>query len=125
MANFQNIKDLIRTLSQGQKLLFDMFRKRRTVPVKYDDAVETLDGNENILLRMIKFGVIVQSGNNLELEDSYQEFFEKFLPSMKKSISHLLKNTSNHSNVTYSITVLRILYCNLSIYGKFATYSEV
>ena len=74
MANFQNIKDLIRTLSQGQKLLFDMFRKRRTVPVKYDDAVETLDGNENILLRMIKFGVIVQSGNNLELEDSYQEF---------------------------------------------------
>ncbi len=100
MANFQNIKDLIRTLSQGQKLLFDMFRKRRTVPVKYDDAVETLDGNENILLRMIKFGVIVQSGNNLELEDSYQEFFEKVLAvneeiniaSVKEYIESLKRN---------------------------------
>ncbi len=79
MANFQNINELIRTLSQGHKLLFDMFQKRRTMSVRYDDAIEILDGNENILLRMIKFGIIVQSGNNLELDDTYQDFFAKVL----------------------------------------------
>ena len=79
MAYFRNIKELTRTLYQGQKLLFDMFQKRKTISVKYDDAVETLEGKEDSLKRMIKFGVIIQSGNNLELDGTYQEFFEKIL----------------------------------------------
>lgn len=79
MAYFRNIKELTHTLYQGQKLLFDMFQKRKTISVKYDDAVETLEGKEDSLKRMIKFGVIIQSGNNLELDGTYQEFFEKIL----------------------------------------------
>lgn len=79
MAYFRNIKELTSALHKGQKLLFDMFQKRKTMSVRYDDAVEVLDGKEDTLMRMIKFGVIVQSGNNLELDNTYQEFFEKVL----------------------------------------------
>lgn len=49
MAYFRNIKELTHTLYQGQKLLFDMFQKRKTISVKYDDAVETLEGKEDSL----------------------------------------------------------------------------
>lgn len=104
MAYFRNIKELTRTLYQGQKLLFDMFQKRKTISVKYDDAVETLEGKEDSLKRMIKFGVIIQSGNNLELDGTYQEFFEKILAvneeisiaSVKENIDSLKLNIASY-----------------------------
>ena len=46
METFRNLKELIRWLSRGQALLADMFSKRKTVAIRYDDAVEVLDGNE-------------------------------------------------------------------------------
>lgn len=79
MSTFHSIKELTRALQQGTKLLNDMFIKRKTVPVKFDDAVETLDGDENKLRHLIEFGVIVQSGDTLELDDAYQRFFEEVL----------------------------------------------
>ena len=42
MATYQSIKELTRGLQQGAKLLNDMFLKRKTVAIKYDDALETL-----------------------------------------------------------------------------------
>lgn len=104
MAYFRNIKELTHTLYQGQKLLFDMFQKRKTISVKYDDAVETLEGKEDSLKRMIKFGVIIQSGNNLELDGTYQEFFEKILAvneeisiaSVKENIDSLKLNIASY-----------------------------
>ena len=56
-----------------------MFLKRKTVAIKYDDALETLDGDENKLKHLINFGVIVQTGDFLELDDTYQRFFEEVL----------------------------------------------
>ncbi|MBO4582079.1 MAG: hypothetical protein J5701_07335 [Bacteroidales bacterium] len=79
MATYHSIKELIRGLQQGTKLLNDMFMKRKTVAVKYDDALETLEGDENKLKHLITFGVIVQSGEALELDDAYQRFFEEVL----------------------------------------------
>ena len=79
MATYQSIKELTRGLQQGAKLLNDMFLKRKTVAIKYDDALETLDGDENKLKHLINFGVIVQTGDFLELEDAYQRFFEDVL----------------------------------------------
>lgn len=79
MPAFNSIKELTRSLQQGAKLLNDMFIKRKTLAVKYDDAVETLDGDENKLKQLISFGVIVQSGDALELDDAYQRFFEEVL----------------------------------------------
>ena len=79
MATYQSIKELTRGLQQGAKLLNDMFLKRKTVAIKYDDALATLDGDENKLKHIINFGVIVQTGDFLELEDAYQRFFEEVL----------------------------------------------
>ncbi len=79
MATYQSIKELTRGLQQGAKLLNDMFLKRKTVAVKYDDALETLDGDENKLKHLISFGVIIQTGDSLELDDAYQRFFEEVL----------------------------------------------
>ena len=79
MPTYSNIKELTRGLQQGAKLLNDMFIKRKTVSVKYDDAVETLEGDENKLKHLINFGVVVRSGDTLELDDAYQRFFEEVL----------------------------------------------
>lgn len=79
MATYHSIKELTRGLQQGAKLLNDMFMKRKTIAVRYDDALETLEGDENKLKHLITFGVIVQTGDALELDDTYQRFFEDVL----------------------------------------------
>ena len=70
---------MTRALQQGSKLLSNMFLQRKTIAVKYDDALETLDGDENKLKLLITYGVIVKSGDSLELDDAYQRFFEEVL----------------------------------------------
>lgn len=79
METFRNLKELIRWLGRGQALLADMFSKRKTVAIRYDDAVEVLDGNEGYLQFLINHGVIIQNSNSLELDDTYQKFFENVL----------------------------------------------
>ena len=56
-----------------------MFFKRKTVSVQYNDAVETLDGDENKLKHLISYGVITQAGDTLELGETYRIFFEEVL----------------------------------------------
>jgi hypothetical protein len=79
MPTFQSIKELTRGLDRGAKLLNDMFAKRKTLLVRYDDALETLDGDEVRLQYLIRYGIIVQSGDLLEMDDTYQRFFEEVL----------------------------------------------
>lgn len=79
MATFRSIRELTRALQQGAKLLSNMFLQRKTVAVKYDDALDTMDGDENKLKHLIAYGVIEQTGDALELDDAYQRFFEEVL----------------------------------------------
>lgn len=79
METFRDLRELIHALSRGQKLLADMFSKRKTVAIRYDDAVETLDGNEEYLKFLIRHGVIIENAESLELDDTYQKFFENVL----------------------------------------------
>ena len=79
MATFRSIKELTRALQQGSKLLSNMFLQRKTIAVKYADAFDTMDGDENKLKHLITFGVIVQTGDSLEFDDAYQRFFEEVL----------------------------------------------
>lgn len=79
METFRDLRELIRWLGRGQTLLADMFSKRKTIALRYDDAVETLDGNEQILQYLIRHGVIIQNAESLELDDAYQTFFENVL----------------------------------------------
>jgi hypothetical protein len=79
MPAFKTLKELIRGLQTGDKLLVDMFNKRKTVAIRYDDAVDTLDGDENKLRFLISHGIIEQADNTLELNDNYLRFFENVL----------------------------------------------
>ena len=80
MATYSSISALIKGLQQSAKLLNDMFSKGRiNIPIRYDDAIEVLDGDENKLKQLIQFGVVVQNENLLELDDVYQDFFERVL----------------------------------------------
>ena len=79
MATFHSIKELARGLQQGARLLNDMFLKRKTVALRYDEALETLDGDENKLRQLIAFCPVVRSGDFVELDDMYQRFFEEVL----------------------------------------------
>src|SRR5574344_2058439 len=79
MPTFKTIRELIRGLQNGYKLLIDMFNKRKTVAIRYDDALETLDGDENKLRYLISHGVIIQTNDTLELDDNYLHFFENVL----------------------------------------------
>lgn len=79
MAIFRSIKELTRALQQSSKLLHNMFLQRRAIAVRYDDALDALEGDENKLKHLISHGVIEQTGDTLELEDIYQRFFEEVL----------------------------------------------
>ena len=79
METFRDLRELIRWLGRGQTLIADMFSKRKTIAIRYDDAVETLDGNEQILQYLIRHGGIIQNAESLELDDAYQTFFENVL----------------------------------------------
>ena len=79
METFRDLRELIRWLGRGQTSTAHMFRKRKTIAIRYDDAVETLDGNEQILQYLIRHGVIIQNAESLELDDAYQTFFENVL----------------------------------------------
>ena len=79
MATYRSILELTRGLQRGAKLLNNMFLQRKTVAVRYDDALEAIEGDENKLKHLIAFGVIIQNGDSLELDDVYQRFFEEVL----------------------------------------------
>lgn len=79
MAIFRSIKELTRALQQGSKLLGNMFLQRKAGAVNYDDALDTLEGDENKLKYLIDHGVIDEAGDSLELSEPYQRFFEEVL----------------------------------------------
>lgn len=80
MATYSSISALLKGLQQSAKLLNDMFMKGRiNISIRYDDAIDVLDGDEHKLKQLIHFGVIAQTDNLLELDDTYQNFFERVL----------------------------------------------
>jgi hypothetical protein len=79
MNHFNSIRELLSILSRGQKLLTEMFEKRKSLSYKYDYAVELMEGNEDIIRLLINKDIIKQNGNLLELDDQFLKFFEDIL----------------------------------------------
>ena len=79
MDSFNDIKDLIATLKREEKLLSEMFSKRKSIDYKYNDAVELVDSDENRIQHLIRRSVIRENGSLLELDDLFLEFFEQVL----------------------------------------------
>ncbi len=79
MSSFKNIRELTNALQKGARLLDDMFRKRKTMSISYDTALEMLDEKENYLQLLIKDGVIEVVDDKLEITEPFMRFFEEIL----------------------------------------------
>lgn len=111
MATFHSLKELIKVLSANSRLLQDMFLKQRvSLFISYDDAVEALGGDETKVQALISCEIVTRNGNQLELEETYQRFFEEAL-----SVNEVI----NISSVEAYISKLK-----LAIDSYFATDNE-
>jgi hypothetical protein len=76
---FNDIKELVSTLKREEKLIAEMFSKRKSIDYKYSDAIELVDHDENRIDFLIARSVIRENGGYLELDDQFLEFFEQIL----------------------------------------------
>jgi len=79
MNHFNSIKELLNTLSRGQKLLAEMFEKRKTLSYKYEYALDVMDNNVDAIQLLLSKNIIRQNGAYLELDDQFLQFFEQIL----------------------------------------------
>lgn len=78
MKVFVNLNELIKRLYAERKLLHALFQARLRFDFSYEEAVELVDNERNLRL-LIDYGVIRQEGDLIELEETYQHFFEDVL----------------------------------------------
>jgi hypothetical protein len=122
MAAFHSIKELINLLNLGKELLSEMFEKRRALTYKHDDALHILE-EERIEALNIR-GIIRQNGQNLEIEDTFLQFFEQVLEvneeinisyihehirQVKENILYYQQENSEHRKYLYIKAVKNIL----------------
>lgn len=79
MNTFSNIRELVFALNKEQKLLTEMFKKRKTASYKYEYALEIVDNDDNRIQYLLSRSVIRQNGGNLEIDDQFLLFFEQVL----------------------------------------------
>lgn len=78
MNHFNSIRELLNTLNRGNRLIAEMFEKRKSV-YRYDYAIELMDNNEDVIKLLLGKNIIVQNGATLELNDQFLDFFEDIL----------------------------------------------
>lgn len=103
MNTFNDIKDLVSTLKREEKLISEMFRKRKSIHYKYSDAIELVEYDENRITFLIERSVIRENGGFLELDDQFLEFFEQVLDVNEEiNLSYIDENIKNiRENIDY------------------------
>jgi hypothetical protein len=124
LSHFRNIEELTKTLSREQGLLSEMFEKRKLLAFPIGLALELVGGNENRLRRLVDYGVLVESGNTIEIESDYLNFFEEVLNvneeisvlsvqecinTLKEYIGYFLQETNVNRKVGYQDSVRQLL----------------
>ncbi len=79
MKTFSSIQQLLGTLNREQKLLSELFEKRKILSFNYDYALELVDFDADKISALIDYSIVRQNGNNLELDDLYLQFFEQVM----------------------------------------------
>ncbi|MDQ6482509.1 hypothetical protein [Dyadobacter sp. LHD-138] len=103
MKTFSSIKELLAVLSREQKLITEIFEKRKVLSYRFDDALEVLDYNEDKLRALIEFAVIRENGAYLELDDQFLQFFEQILEVNEEiNVSYINENLQSiRQNILY------------------------
>ncbi len=78
MKVFINLNELIKRLYAERRLLHALFQARLRFDFRYEEAAELVENEKNLRL-LIDYGVIRQEGDFIELEETYQHFFEEVL----------------------------------------------
>ena len=79
LTHFRTIEELTKTLAREQTLLSEMFEKRKLLKFPRGLAIDLVGGNETRLKRLVDYGVLVETGNTVEIESDYLNFFEEVL----------------------------------------------
>lgn len=103
MNTFNDIKELVSALKREEKLISEMFSKRKSIDYKYSDAIELVDYDENRIDFLIQRSVITENGGLLELDDQFLEFFEQVLDVNEEiNLSYIDENIKNiKENIVY------------------------
>lgn len=120
MSTFSSVKKLLSALYRGEKLLTEMFKKRKSMDYKYEYALDLLENNDNEIQYLLKYSIIRQNGNGLEINDLYLQFFEQVLDAneevntsyIDQNIAKVKQNINyyfNESNEYRSYEYLRII----------------
>lgn len=79
MPAFRSIEELLKTLSREQRLLKELFAKRKILSFRYEDALALVEYKEERIRKLVDSEVVRENGSFLELEESYLQFFEQIL----------------------------------------------
>ena len=124
MSTFRSIDDLVRSLDREKVLLKEMFNKRKSPSFRYDYALELTEYKEERIRYLIEYGVIRESGNFLEMEEVYLNFFEEilqvnedinvsfikdYLDTLNENIDYYLKENNDQRKYGYQREVRRCL----------------
>lgn len=103
MKTFSSIQQLLATLSREQKLLSEMFEKRKVLSFNYDYALELVDFDADKITSLVDYSVVRQNGNNLELDDLFLQFFEQVMEVNEEiNVSYINEHIQNiKQNVVY------------------------
>ena len=124
LSYFQTFEELVKTLSREQKLLREMFYKRKLMKFPLGIALELVDGSDVRLRKLIDNGVLIENGNTVELESDYLNFFEEVLNvneeisvlsvqecinTLKEYICYYLQETNSNRKTNYQDSVRQLL----------------
>lgn len=124
LTHFRTIEELTKTLAREQKLLSEMFEKRKLMKFPLGLALDLVENNEKRLKRLLDYGVLVEAGNTIEIESDYLNFFEEVLDvneeisvlsvqecinTLKEHMGYFLQETNVNRRAGYQDTVRQLL----------------
>ena len=124
LTHFRSIEELTKTLSREQRLLSEMFEKRKLMKFPLGLAIDLVGGNEQRLRKLIDYGVLAEAGNTVEIENDYLNFFEEVLNvneeisvlsvqecinTLKEHIGYFLQETNPNRKAGYQDSVRQLL----------------
>ena len=124
LSHFKTIEELTKTLAREHGLLSELFEKRKLMKFSLGLALELVGGNEARLRRLVDYGVLIETGNTVEIESDYLNFFEEVLNvneeisvlsvqecinTLKEYIGYYLQETNANRKAGYQDSVRQLL----------------
>ena len=103
MNTFNDIKELVSALKREEKLISEMFTKRKSLNYKLSYALELVDNDEDRINFLLQRSVIRENGGFLEIDDQFLEFFEQVLDVNEEiNLSYINENIKSiKENINY------------------------